>query len=90
MNPTFPGAGEPYRLYTHCGISEARHRESYYELVPPLHDGNVNPPAGWGNPYQLGTLTPVSPTQVVFTDDAGHRVTFTLRLGATTWKQLCD
>jgi hypothetical protein len=32
----------------------------------------------------------VSETEVVFTDDAGHRVTFTVRPGATTWKQICS
>ncbi|MBL7501621.1 hypothetical protein I6A84_06890 [Frankia sp. CNm7] len=84
------GPSVPYDLYTHCGISEARYEDRYYELVPPLHDGSFNPPAGWGNPSQRGTLTPVSKTEVVFTDDAGHRVTFTLRPGATTWKRICQ
>ncbi|WP_261566179.1 hypothetical protein [Frankia gtarii] len=88
--PEPPGPAVPYRLYTHCGISEALYQDRYYELVPPLHDGNLNPPDGWGNPYQPGTLRPVNETQVVFTDDAGHSVTFALRPGATTWKQLCD
>ncbi|SNQ46200.1 conserved hypothetical protein [Frankia canadensis] len=84
------GPAKPYGLYTHCGISEAHYQDRYYELVPPLHDGNLNPPDGWGNPYQNGILTPVSRTEVVFTDDAGHRVTFTLRPGATTWKRICE
>ncbi|WP_322762008.1 hypothetical protein [Frankia sp. Cr2] len=90
-SPTVPeqlGPAVPYGLYTHCGISETDYQGRYYELVPPLQDGNGNPPDGWGNPSQLGTLTPVSETEVVFTDDAGHRVTFTLRPGATTWKQI--
>lgn len=85
-----PGPAVAYKLSTHCGITEARYQDRYYELVPPLHDGNGNPPAGWGNPVQPGTLTPASDTEVVFTDDAGHRVAFTLRPGATTWKRLCD
>ncbi|EIV95123.1 hypothetical protein [Frankia sp. QA3] len=84
------GPAVPYGLSTHCGISEARYQDHYYELVPSLHDGNFNPPDGWGNPSQIGILTPVSETEVVFTDDAGHRVTFTLRPGATTWKRLCE
>lgn len=84
------GPAVPYELYTHCGISEAQYQGRYYELVPPLAKSNLSPPDGWGNPYQQGTLTPASETEVVFTDDAGHRVTFTLRPEATTWKRICE
>jgi hypothetical protein len=68
----------PYNLYTHCGIDYVQVGNRYYEATPPLSDGSGNPPPGWGNPYQPGTLTVISPTQVVFTDKAGHRVVFTL------------
>ena len=68
----------PYDLYTHCGIDYAQVGNRYYEATPPLSDGSGNPPPGWGNPYQPGTLTVISPTQAVFTDKAGHRVVFTL------------
>jgi len=60
----------PYDLYTHCGIDYARVGNRYYEATPPLSDGSGNPPPGWGNPYQPGTLTVLSPTQAVFTDQA--------------------
>jgi hypothetical protein len=68
----------PYNLYTHCDIDYVRVGNRYYEATPPLSDGSGNPPPGWGNPYQAGTLTVISTTQVVFTDKAGHRVVFTL------------
>ena len=68
----------PYDLYTHCGIDYARVGNRYYEATPPLSDGSGNPPPGWGNPYQPGIMTVISPTQAVFTDKAGHRVVFTL------------
>jgi hypothetical protein len=68
----------PYNLYTHCGIDYAQVGNRYYEATPPLSDGSGNPPPGWGNPYQPGTMTVLSPTQAVFTDKAGHRVVFTL------------
>jgi hypothetical protein len=68
----------PYNLYTHCGIDYVQVGNRYYEVTPPLSDGSGNPPPGWGNPYQPGTLTVISPTQAVFTDKAGHRVMFTL------------
>ncbi len=68
----------PYSLYTHCGIDYAQVGNRSYEATPPLSDGSGNPPPGWGNPYQPGILTVISPTQAVFTDKAGHRVVFTL------------
>ena len=68
----------PYDLYTHCGIEYARVGNHYYKATTPLSDGSGNPPSGWGNPYQPGTLTLVTPTKAIFTDKAGHRVVFTL------------
>jgi hypothetical protein len=77
-------------LLTHCGIDEARIGSSYFEAVQPLSDGQGNPPAGWGNPFQPGTVTLLSPTEARFQDHAGHHVLFRLRPGATTFKHLCD
>jgi hypothetical protein len=81
---------QPYDLYTHCGIDEARIGNGYFEANPPLSDGSGNPPAGWGNPYQAGTMTLVSATKAVFADKSGHRVVFRLRPGATTFLHLCS
>jgi hypothetical protein len=83
------GSARPYRLYTHCGIDEARIGNRYFEAVHPLSDGQGNPPAGWGNPYQQGTMTLLSPSRAVFRDDAGHHVQFRLRPDATSFKRLC-
>ena len=58
----------PYNLYTHCGIDYVQVGNRYYEATPPLSDGSGNPPPGWGNPYQPGILTVISPTQAVFTE----------------------
>jgi hypothetical protein len=80
---------QPYQLYTHCGIDEARIGNRYFEAVHPLSDGNGNPPPGWGNPYQEGSMTLVSPTEAVFRDAAGHRVLFRLRSGATGFRHVC-
>ncbi len=83
-------SASPYALYTHCGISEANIGGRWYAADTPLSDGNGNPPAGWGNPYQPGTITFRSPTQVEFTDKAGHDVLFTLRPNATGPLQICS
>jgi hypothetical protein len=86
---TAAGSPDPYQLYTHCGIDEARIGSRYFEAAHPLSDGNGNPPPGWGNPYQQGTMTMVSPTEAVFRDAAGHRVLFRLRSGATRFRHVC-
>ncbi|GAB3881510.1 hypothetical protein GCM10029964_037690 [Kibdelosporangium lantanae] len=78
----------PYDLYTHCGINEARLGDTYYEAETAI--GKGSPPSGWGNPYQHGTMTVLSPTTAVFRDNAGHEVRFRVRPGATSFKQLCD
>jgi hypothetical protein len=83
------GSPRPYQLYTHCGIDEARIGNRYFEAVHPLSDGNGNPPAGWGNPYQQGAMALLSPSEAVFRDSAGHQVLFRLRSGATSFKHVC-
>ncbi|HEV2374859.1 MAG TPA: hypothetical protein VGS19_22205 [Streptosporangiaceae bacterium] len=82
-------SAQPYQLLTHCGIDEARIGSRYFEAVHPLSDGQGNPPAGWGNPVQQGTITLLSRTEALFRDHAGHLVLFRLRPGATTFKHLC-
>jgi hypothetical protein len=81
---------QPYRLYTHCGVDEALIGNRYFEAVHPLSDGQGNPPAGWGNPYQDGTMMLESSTEAVFRDVAGHQVQFRLRSGARTFKHICS
>ncbi|MEV4942193.1 hypothetical protein [Streptomyces zaomyceticus] len=78
-----------FELYTHCGIDEARIGPTYFEAETPLSDGSGNPPDGWGNPTQLGTMTLRSATEAVFTDDAGHEVKFRARPGARAFKHIC-
>ena len=83
------GSARPYLLYTHCGIDEARVGNRYYEAVHPLSDGHDDPPAGWGNPYQRGTMTLLSPDEAVFRDDAGHQVLFRAQAGARSFQHVC-
>ena len=75
---------DPYDLYTHCGIREAKIGDDYYVATPPLSDGSGNPPYGWGNPGQSGTMTVYDDGTARFS--AGLLgATFTLRVGATDW-----
>ena len=84
------GSSAPYSLYTHCGIDEANIGGRWYRATEPLSDGSGNPPKGWDNPQQNGEVTIVSDTEVVFTDSAGHRVTFVLRPHASGPLHLCS
>jgi hypothetical protein len=68
-------AAQPYELYTHCGIDWAKINGRFWRAKHPLSDGSGNPPAGWGNPSQDGTLTFIGPTTARFDSPAGS-VTF--------------
>ncbi|MFF2246566.1 hypothetical protein ACFVTM_20615 [Arthrobacter sp. NPDC058130] len=91
--PTSPAttavSGVPFALFTHCGIYEARVQDTFFVADRPLDDGQGNPPAGWDNPYQSGTIT-VTGSQAVFHDDSGHTVTFHERPGATAFLKICS
>jgi hypothetical protein len=80
----------PYLLYTHCGIDWTRVDGRWYRASPPLSDGSGNPPSGWGNPDQQGTIQMVSGTEAEFTDSAGHHVRFVRQQGASGPAQHCD
>ena len=64
-----------FDLYTHCGINGALIEGRWWQADPPLDDGNGNPPAGWDNPYQHGTLAAVDEKTLLFTADSGLTVT---------------
>jgi hypothetical protein len=65
---------ERYRLMTHCGIAWTNIAGTFWRAVHPLSDGHGNPPPGWGNPFQDGTLT-LNGTTARFSSRAGT-VTF--------------
>ena len=88
-SPTSTSSAVPYSLYTHCGIDWARIDGRWYRASPPLSDGSGNPPAGWGNPDQQGTIQVTSGTEAEFTDSAGHHVRFVLQPDAIRPAQLC-
>lgn len=74
--PPSPQVGVPYAvaLSTHCGVRGMDIGGVWFAADPPLVEGAGNPPAGWGNPEQPGTLTLLGATQAVFADAAGHHV----------------
>ena len=74
--PSPARVGVEYRLdlYTHCGIRGADVGGVWFAADPPLIETGGNPPAGWGNPYQRGTLRLETADEAVFRDDLGHEV----------------
>jgi hypothetical protein len=69
--PVEVGGSYPLGLYTHCGVLGVDVGGRWFAADPPLVE-EFGPPAGWGDPTQLGTLTLESEDEAVFRDDAGH------------------
>lgn len=70
-----PGHEYPYLAGVHCQLRELRADGRLW--VPgggPVGDGNGNPPAGWGNPGDLGVLTLTGPDTIVYESSTGQRV----------------
>ena len=87
LGAVLPGAPVPYVLYTHCGIHGADIGGVWFAADPPLVEDD-GPPDGWGDPDQPGTLTLLSATAAVFTDDLGHEVR--LRADESARPPLCE
>lgn len=81
---------EGFELYTHCGIRETKIGGDFYTATPVLADGNGNPPGGWGNPGQVGTMTVYGNGTARFSAPGGLEADFRLRPGATTWVTVCS
>jgi hypothetical protein len=70
------GSGRPFKMYTHCGVESARIDGRWWHASPPLYDkSQIGPPAGWGDPFQNGTLTVKSAHRAVF-EALGQQVVF--------------
>lgn len=80
-----PAAAQPHQLYTHCGVVWTQFQGVTWYADPPLSDGNGNPPPGFGNPTDNGTMRRVSTHQAQYVSSAGRTVTFidTLPSGAS-------
>lgn len=68
----------PYQLNTHCGINYVSFRNRIYRAVEPIANTDGNPPKGWPDLVQDGTMHQISATEIEFRDNIGHRVLFEL------------
>jgi hypothetical protein len=73
---TGSAGGEPFEVYTHCGVESARIQGRWWHAEPPLYnEARSGPPAGWGDPHQKGTLRVESDARAVF-EAKGQQVVF--------------
>jgi len=74
--PAVEPSSTPFSVYTHCGIENLRIDGRWWHASPPLYNQErSDPPAGWGDPHQEGTLTMESADRAVF-EALGQRVVF--------------
>jgi hypothetical protein len=83
--PADPNAPQPFTLYTHCGVIFTDFQRVTWYADPPLTDGNGNPPPGFGNPTDKGTMQRVSAHEADYVSSTGRKVVFrdTLAPGAS-------
>lgn len=70
------GVSYQFQLYTHCGLDWPQAMDfdgSFWDPIGPgpASDGNGNPPVGFGNPIDRGTITLISPTLAQYRSSTG-------------------
>ena len=79
-----------FNLYTHCGIDELEYGDRWFARDGGMFDdGSGNPPKGWDNPTQQGTLT-IDGDRATFEDTKGHSETFTVVPDQTEPSFICS
>ncbi len=72
--PAEIGVRYVHELYTHCGVRYATFDGRRWLADPIL--GDVNPPPGWGNPFDTGAMELVSKDRALFLSHSGERAFF--------------
>jgi hypothetical protein len=72
-----PQIGAAYRvtLNTHCGLRHVEFDGSEWGISGVLDDGSGNPPPGFANPSDEGTVTLTSPDSAVYLSELGEQRT---------------
>jgi hypothetical protein len=81
-----------FRLYTHCGLNDPTGPDfdgSFWTSAGPGDEGSGNPPAGFGNPYDNGTMTLISANVAEYRSSFGAFMRFN-RQASTRTSGLCS
>jgi hypothetical protein len=79
------GVAYQFRLYTHCGLNYPTGPDfdgSFWESVGAGDDGSANPPPGFGNPFDNGTMTLLSANLAEYRSSQGVVMRFTRQSGS--------
>jgi hypothetical protein len=60
-----------YQLYTHCGLRPIELAGSTWTILGVLSDGSGNPPPGFSNPFDTGTLWLTDRDHAIFRSSQG-------------------
>lgn len=69
---------QPFELYTHCGLDQAsiEFDGTFWKAAGPgpLSDGSGNPPPGFGNPFDRGSIARTGNDTALFVSSQGVRL----------------
>jgi hypothetical protein len=75
-------------LYTHCGLRHVEFDGSDWAISGVLDDGSGNPPDGFNNPVDYGTVTLVTRDTATYLSEYGEARDLT-RGGGLPWVEGC-
>jgi hypothetical protein len=72
------GVDYRFELPTHCGVEYAFFSGRWWTATPKLYENGaeVDPPPGWDNPTEPGTMRLVSRNEALFVGDSGNIARF--------------
>lgn len=67
------GVAYPHKLYVHCGVHGTHFAGRDWDASPPLESSHGNPPVGWDQNEEQGTMTLETPNRARFRSSNGDR-----------------
>jgi hypothetical protein len=67
------GVPYPHKLFVHCGVLGTRFAGRDWDASPPLRGSPGNPPQGWDENLESGTMTLESPDRATFRSSESDR-----------------
>ena len=75
------GVSYRFQLPTHCGVEYAFFDDRWWNASTQLYENQarMDPPPGWGNPTEFGTMRLLSQDEAQFVGDSGNKAHFASR-----------